>query len=690
MPTPIACPPPDLLDSFLLGRLPLVEVEQWAGHVEQCEQCTAYMNASTLKDAIIDALQNPGCAANERESPRVQSLITQLSRWGQPHDSPSPVRAADTPNNSSRDDPRKLFDFLSPPEETGEIGRLGPYRILELLGIGGMGIVFKAEDPSLHRVVALKVLQPMLANRAECRERFRREAQAAALVEHDNIVPIYHVGEERAIPYLAMPLLSGRSLDDLLKTTSKLDMRQVVQYGCQIAQGLKAAHDRGVIHRDIKPANIWIEAAQGGRAKILDFGLARNIGEDSIRLTRLGTVLGTPAFMAPEQANDLPVDHRCDLFSLGCVLYTMCTSTLPFAGRTTIGILASLANTSPTPPDKLNPNVPPILSDLIMKLLEKDPAQRISSAAEVIQVLNRLQVSAKADAVVEPGMARPARFSRRLSTMVAAGLLGLALLLVGVVMYQLYYRTENGTLVIEVDKEADVRFQNGELHIYDAASKLQYTLKASEKNKKLPAGKYLIKLATADGVKLETEKFEIVKNGQAKVRVTIDTPTLDAGLKRNDRSWDFTAGDSQGTTHQGTEFVDGQVWHFKGGKHLRFKSPGSSWLEATFELPPSELQTGGKKAQWKLEVYHTGTGTGSTAPGYSPVRVFLNGRQIWQGDPKGPKKALLPGGVEWIRLEEDVSALVRPGTNVLRWDYLGDAATHYWLKSFRVTMVPAG
>lgn len=690
MPAPITCPPPDLLDSFLLGRLPVGEVEQWAGHVEQCALCTAYISASTLKDPVIDALQNPGSAANERENPHVQSLITQLSHWGQLHHSTSSVRAAETPNNSSPDDPRKLFDFLAQSEEAGEIGRLGPYRILELLGTGGMGIVFKAEDPSLHRVVALKVLKPMLANRVECRERFRREAQAAALVEHDNIVPIYHVGEERDIPYLAMPLLSGRSLDDLLKT-SKLDMKQIIQYGCQIAQGLKAAHDRGVIHRDIKPANIWIEAAQGGRAKILDFGLARNVGEDSTRLTRFGTVLGTAAFMAPEQANDQPVDHRCDLFSFGCVLYTMCTGTLPFPGKTTIGILASLANTSPTPPNKLNPNVPPILSNLTMKLLEKDPSQRISSAAEVIQVLNALQVSAHTDAVVEPGMARPLRLSRRLPTIVAAGLLGLALLLVGVVIYQLYYRTENGTLVVEVDNEADVRFQKGELQIYDAAGKLQYTLKPSEKNKMLPAGKYLVKVAFADGVKLETEKFEIVKNGQAKVRVTIIRPTLDAGLKRNDRSWDFTAGDTQGTTRQGTEFVDGQVWQFKGGQHLRFKSPGASWLEATFELSPAELETTGKKAQWRLEVYHTGTGTGNTAPGYSPVRVSLNGRQIWQGDPKGAKKALVPGGVEWIKLEEDVSAFVRSGTNVLRWDYLDDAATHYWLKSFRmVVFIPKG
>ena len=182
---------------------------------------------------------------------------------------------------------------------------------------------------------------PAMAATASARERFLREARTAAAIEHDHVVTIYQVGEDRGVPYLAMQLLKGESLDDRLKRQSKLPVAEVLRIGREIAQGLAAAHERGLIHRDIKPANLWLEG-EHGRIKILDFGLAR-AAQDSVHLTQSGLIVGTPSFMAPEQSRATGVDHRADLFSLGCVLYRCCTGRLPFKGTDTISILASLA-----------------------------------------------------------------------------------------------------------------------------------------------------------------------------------------------------------------------------------------------------------------------------------------------------------------------------------------------------------
>src|SRR5207247_654376 len=197
--------------------------------------------------------------------------------------------------------------------------QLEHYRPLQVLGQGGMGTVYLARDTRLHREVALKTLRPELAANAQAKERFLREARLAASIEHDNIVHIYHVGEDRGIPFLAMQLLRGTSLEDLLKRSPVLKIKQVLRVGIQIAEGLAAAHQRGLIHRDIKPGNIWLEPTGGGRVKILDFGLAR-VTAGEIGITQSGTILGTPAYMPPEQARGEKVDHRCDLYSLGCVL----------------------------------------------------------------------------------------------------------------------------------------------------------------------------------------------------------------------------------------------------------------------------------------------------------------------------------------------------------------------------------
>ncbi len=300
-------------------------------------------------------------------------------------------------------------DFLAPAQQADEIGRLGPYRILKVLGQGGMGVVFKAEDPRLDRICALKTMLPEMARKPAMKERFLREARAAAKLEHDHIIPIYQVDEDRGVPYIAMPFLKGASLEDWFKTKQKgqagtpLTEPQILKLGREIAKGLAAAHERGLVHRDIKPANIWLDATTGGRVKILDFGLARlseHAGQQN--LTQSGTILGTPSYMAPEQARGDKLDGRADLFSLGVILYRLCTGELPFKGDNPIAVLSALALVEPPSVRERNPALSPALAELVTGLLVKDPAKRIASAKEVVQKILAIERSLAGSGGIPP------------------------------------------------------------------------------------------------------------------------------------------------------------------------------------------------------------------------------------------------------------------------------------------------
>jgi serine/threonine protein kinase len=284
----------------------------------------------------------------------------------------TPTRGeADLPATGPWGDPSRPYPFLAPPEADDEIGRLGPYRVLRSLGAGGMGIVFLADDPHLRRQVALKVLRPELAASKIARQRFLREARALAALVHDHIVAIHHVGEEGDAPYLVMPILQGETLAARLQREPTPPLREVLRIGREIATGLAAAHRQGVVHRDIKPGNVWLEAGTG-RVKLLDFGLARGPGVEG-EVTTAGAVLGTPAYMAPEQARGEATDERSDLFSLGCILHQLCTGEKP--GRPSEGV----------------PALPLPLAELISALLSPDPDERPASAAEVVERLTSIE-----------------------------------------------------------------------------------------------------------------------------------------------------------------------------------------------------------------------------------------------------------------------------------------------------------
>ena len=266
--------------------------------------------------------------------------------------------------------------------------KLDHYKVLHKLGQGGMGWVMLAEDTQLGRRVALKVMRSQHAADDESRTRFVREARAAAALKHDNIITIYHVGEDQGVPYLAMELLEGGTLQQRLEYPKPLALGAAVRIAREIAAGLAAAHARGVVHRDIKPANIWLESPKG-RVKILDFGLARQI--DTKGVTQAGEIIGTPHYMAPEQARAKAVDARSDLFSLGCILYRMVTGRLPFAGDTLLATLTAIAVDMPPPVCDLNPQAPDALADLIFRLLAKDPDRRPQTAAAVIEELRTIE-----------------------------------------------------------------------------------------------------------------------------------------------------------------------------------------------------------------------------------------------------------------------------------------------------------
>jgi hypothetical protein len=349
------------IEDFLADRLSDEDVRAFEDHIENCLSCRESLDRlaaeRTWWEDARGYLAAPGGASSE------------------------------LPNQLAQESPLALFglqDCLSPTDDPRMLGRLGGYEVMGIIGQGGMGIVLKAFDAPLNRYVAIKVLSPQLAQNAAARQRFAREAKAAATVVHANVIAIHAVAEASGMPYFVMPYVRGPSLEKRLQQTGALPVLEIVRIGMQIAAGLAAAHAQGLVHRDIKPGNILLEEGVE-RVTITDFGLARLA--DDVSLTRSGVIAGTPQYMSPEQARGQAVDHRSDLYSLGSVLYALGTGRPPFRAETALGVLRLVEQGELQPIREINPDIPEWLAAVVERLQAKDPADRFQSAAEVAHLL---------------------------------------------------------------------------------------------------------------------------------------------------------------------------------------------------------------------------------------------------------------------------------------------------------------
>src|SRR5579871_3909447 len=347
------CPDAASLRNLLDGRLSDEQQAYWNRHLESCPNCQQRLESLAAgKDTWTYAAQSLNAGAEPPELGLERIMSESKRKYGE-----------------AEATAEMTLDFLEPSSDPSHLGKLDQYEVIEVLGRGGMSIVLKAFDPSLHRVVAIKVLAPQLATTAAARARFRREGYAAAAISHEHVVAVYGVDEVNGLPYLVMEYISGESLQERLDRAGPLELKEVLRIGMQTAQGLAAAHAQGLVHRDIKPANILLHNGVA-RVKITDFGLARAV--DDATLTQSGLVAGTPQYMSPEQARGDAIDARTDLFSLGSVLYAMCAGRPPFRASTTMGVIKRVVEESPRPVREVNADVPPWLAEIIGKLHAKD------------------------------------------------------------------------------------------------------------------------------------------------------------------------------------------------------------------------------------------------------------------------------------------------------------------------------
>ncbi len=361
----------NVIARFLQNELSLEEQSNFEIHLDQCDSC-------------CDQLRE-GTASNKKwaDVARHLSDSSDLSSFGEEMGGP----AAEID-----------LDFLDPTDDPHMLGRFAGYEIVGVIGVGGMGIVMKGFDRALNRFSAIKVLKPHYASSAAARIRFAREARAAAAVVHENVVAIHGVSVSGTgisesqpdsespkmardkLPYLVMPYVRGESLQKRLDRCGVLSTAEVLRISMQVALGLAAAHEQGLVHRDIKPANILLPE-DVERVKITDFGLAR--AADDASLTRTGVIAGTPQYMSPEQAQGEAVTNLSDLFSLGSVMYTMCTGRIPFRAESPLGVLRRIADEDPKPVSEVNHDVPKWLCQTIARLHSKRPEDRPRSASEV-------------------------------------------------------------------------------------------------------------------------------------------------------------------------------------------------------------------------------------------------------------------------------------------------------------------
>ena len=369
-----ACPTTEKLEQLLGDELSEMDSQAVGQHVAECRRCQAALDGLTSAPEIDRMIDDSRASSITVPDRGLFELLDRMRgtppdpRWAEGPAEPRPPR-------------EETVRFPGPAMPDAPLGQLGTYHILEQLASGASGLLFKARDAKLGRIVAIKVLRRELAAMDRARARFEREARAAASLNHDHIVTVFDVVTPADFPpYLVMEHIAGESLADRLRRDKVLDPADAAKIVRQIAVGLAAAHERGLVHRDIKPSNIMLDQVIG-RAKLTDFGLAR-APESAAGITQEGAIAGTPAYMSPEQmTSPQEVDGRCDVYGLGVVLYELLTGDLPFRGVTRM-ILLQVLHDDPTPPRRLNDKVPGDLETICMKAMAKEPARRYATAAD--------------------------------------------------------------------------------------------------------------------------------------------------------------------------------------------------------------------------------------------------------------------------------------------------------------------
>jgi serine/threonine protein kinase len=503
---------PDLLDAFLQNELSDFDEQQFTRHLDECADCREELESRTAERSAWQEASNMLGGTLQRSTAAIGHNRTETGRSPQIE---------------------QVLQQLAPTDDPAMLGRIGSYEVSGVVGAGGMGVVLKAHDRSLDRIVAIKVMAPHLASNGSARKRFAREAKAAAAVLHPNVIAIHGVASDDACPYLVMPYLRGASLQKRIDLQGPLPLKDTLRIGSQIAAGLAAAHEQGLVHRDIKPANILLEDGVE-RVTITDFGLARAV--DDASMTCSGVIAGTPQYMSPEQTRGEPIDARSDLFSLGSVLYAMCTGRSPFRAETTYGVLHRIANDDPTPICEVNSDVPVWLSHIIERLMAKRPDGRFESAAQVAELLEGCLAHVQQPAAIPLPASittlAPHRIRRLpVGKFIAAASFAFSLIIAGVLIV---LEMNKGTLTIECDADdVPIRIMQGNAIVN------QLTISKEARSIRIAAGSYVVVVDSAtDGiVAREGGNIELTRGETKIVRITYSDERLSRAVSYDVREF---------------------------------------------------------------------------------------------------------------------------------------------------------
>jgi tetratricopeptide (TPR) repeat protein len=482
----LPCPVPADLERLVLGDMPDVEMEILEGHVSQCAHCLEVFRALTREDALVAAVRAGGQKGGIPRAAVDETLIARLCRlrqeWLVPAAPPQATPAAGSmPALEKAGD---LSNLLAPPGAPDELGRIGPYGILRVLGSGGMGIVFAARQARPQRVVALKMIVAGRGVRQNRLDRFRGESEILARLRHPNIVQVHEVGEHDGRPYFTMEYAAGGSLAQKL-AAAPLAPREAAEVLRTLSLAVHSAHAQGIVHRDLKPSNVLLAA--DGTLRIGDFGLAKQLeGERAAGLdpgdrTETGAILGTPSYMAPEQAGgpSKDVSPAADVYALGAILYECLTGRPPFKAATVLETLEQVRSRDPLPPGRLQPGLPRDLQTICLKCLEKEPRRRYASAERLADDLERFEAGKPILARRVRPWERAWKWARRkpaAAALILVSLLSTGALIVGVLAHNAQLRHA----VDKAEQNADEAFRQKELaraHYHRARDTVEKMLK---------------------------------------------------------------------------------------------------------------------------------------------------------------------------------------------------------------------